>query len=567
MTILIRNGFVYDPINGINGEKMDIHIGNGKIIENVNNPDFVYDASGKIVMAGGFDVHSHVAGGNLTTARTLRPEDNRKGVKEKGPFTRAEGGAGLPSAFATGYRYIKMGYTFLLQPGMPPLSARQTHDELNDIPIVDKTALVLTEKNWFMMRAFMEEDWDFAARFMAWLNWATKASGTKIVAPGSTEAWAWGKSCKNIDDEVPRWNITPKDIFLGLGKANEMLNIPHSIHLHLNALGIPGNAAVTLESIQALDSLSKSSVVARDQIAHLTHLQFNAYGGESWKTFQSGTEEICKAINKRNNITTDVGAITPGDWTTLTADGPTEYFLSRLNGLKWCNLDTEFETGAGCVPFVYSLKNRANAIQWAIGLELFLLIDDPWKVMLTTDHPNSGPFTDYPIIMSWLMSKAERDRTMKEKCQKDLGSKSIIASLDREYDLYELAIITRSAGSKCFGLETKGHLGVGADADIAVYDFNPEKQDPSKEPQTIRRAFSSAAFVVKSGLPIVRDGEIIAEAPPGTTWYLDLPQREGVEEEISEFFKKYYSVSLNNYPIRESFLRHSAKIPLPSLSD
>ncbi|MHA2232677.1 MAG: amidohydrolase family protein [Candidatus Hodarchaeales archaeon] len=242
MTLLLKNGFVYDPLNKINGERMDIHVGNGKIVDNIDNPKTVYDASGKIIMAGGFDVHSHVAGGNLTTARTLRPEDNRKGVKARGQFTRAEGGAGLPSAFATGYRYIKMGYTFLLQPGMPPLSARQTQDELNDIPIVDKTALVLTEKNWFMMRAFMEGDWDFAARFMAWLNWATKASGTKIVAPGSTEAWAWGKSCKNIDDEIPRWNLTPKDIFLGLGKVNELLNIPHSIHLHLNALGVPGNA-------------------------------------------------------------------------------------------------------------------------------------------------------------------------------------------------------------------------------------------------------------------------------------------------------------------------------------
>ncbi len=562
MTILIKNGFVYDPINNINGEKKDIFVGNGKIVEFVAKPDQIFDASGKIVMAGGFDIHAHVAGGNLTTARTLRPEDNRKGVKARGPFTRAEGGAGLPSAFATGYRYAKMGYTFVLQTGMPPLGARQTQDELNDIPILDKTALVLTEKNWFMMRAFMESDWDFAARYMAWLNWATKASGTKIVAPGSTEAWAWGKSCKNIDDEVPRWNLTPKDIFLGLGKANELLDIPHCIHLHLNSLGVPGNTAVTLDTIRALDSLSKSSSVSRGQVAHLTHLQFNAYGGENWKTFQSGTEEVCKEINKRSNISIDVGAITPGDWTTITADGPTEYFLSRLNGLKWCNLDFEFETGAGCVPFVYSLKNRASAIQWAIGLELFLLIDDLWKVMLTTDHPNSGPFTDYPIIMSWLMSKEERDRTMKEKCHKDLGSKSIIASLDREYDFNDLAIVTRGACSKCFGLSSKGHLGLGADADIAVYDFNPQKQNPAKEPEAIKKAFSSAAFVIKSGLPIVRDGEIIAIAPPGKTYWLDLPQREGIDAEIVEFFKKYYSVSFKNYPVQESFLRNSAKIPL-----
>ena len=31
--LLIKNGFVFDPLNKINGEKMDIAIKNGKIVE------------------------------------------------------------------------------------------------------------------------------------------------------------------------------------------------------------------------------------------------------------------------------------------------------------------------------------------------------------------------------------------------------------------------------------------------------------------------------------------------------------------------------------------------------
>ena len=34
--ILIKNGFVFDPINKINGEKMDIAIKDGKIVEKVS---------------------------------------------------------------------------------------------------------------------------------------------------------------------------------------------------------------------------------------------------------------------------------------------------------------------------------------------------------------------------------------------------------------------------------------------------------------------------------------------------------------------------------------------------
>ena len=34
--LLIKNGFVFDPLNGINGEKMDIAIKNGKIVKSVH---------------------------------------------------------------------------------------------------------------------------------------------------------------------------------------------------------------------------------------------------------------------------------------------------------------------------------------------------------------------------------------------------------------------------------------------------------------------------------------------------------------------------------------------------
>jgi formylmethanofuran dehydrogenase subunit A len=34
--LLIKNGFVFDPLNGINGEIMDIAIRNGKIVAKVH---------------------------------------------------------------------------------------------------------------------------------------------------------------------------------------------------------------------------------------------------------------------------------------------------------------------------------------------------------------------------------------------------------------------------------------------------------------------------------------------------------------------------------------------------
>ena len=44
-------------------------------------------------------------------------------------------------------------------------------------------------------------------------------------------------------------------------------------------------------------------------------------------------------------------------------------------------------TAAASCRYNYRENDFYNAVQWAIGLELFLLIDDPWRVFFTTDHP------------------------------------------------------------------------------------------------------------------------------------------------------------------------------------
>jgi formylmethanofuran dehydrogenase subunit A len=50
----------------------------------------------------------------------------------------------------------------------------------------------------------------------------------------------------------------------------------------------------------------------------------------------------------------------------------------------------------GIVPHEYRAGSFHNAVQFAAGLELFLLIDDPWRVFFTTDHQNGAPFTASP---------------------------------------------------------------------------------------------------------------------------------------------------------------------------
>ena len=43
---------------------------------------------------------------------------------------------------------------------------------------------------------------------------------------------------------------------------------------------------------------------------------------------------------------------------------------------------------------------------------------------MTTDHPNGGPFYDYPKVLAWLYSKKAREATLK-KCHKSAKKKSL----------------------------------------------------------------------------------------------------------------------------------------------
>ena len=214
--LLIKNGFVYDPLNGIDGERMDIAIQGGKIVKKLGRKKKIIDASGMIVMPGGVDIHSHIAGAKVNSGRMFRPEDHFKDFEVKTAKTRSGVGYSIPSTFTTGYRYARMGYTTVMDPAMPPLKARHTHEELNDTPIIDKASYPLLNDCWFVLEPLSKGLIEDCAAYVAWTMEVTRGYVIKIVNPGGLEAWGFGRNMRNIDDTVPNFNITPREIIRGL---------------------------------------------------------------------------------------------------------------------------------------------------------------------------------------------------------------------------------------------------------------------------------------------------------------------------------------------------------------
>ena len=193
---LIKNGFVFDPLQGIKGDRMEIAVKDGKIVETgaLRHPETI-DSSGMTVMGGGIDIHAHVVGPKVNVGRLFRPEDKLF----KSPLkrcSRMEMGFSVPSTFKAGYDYARMGYVFVNEAAMPPLHSPHVHEEIRDTPIIDNAAMPVFANNWFTLEYLKNHEIENNAAYTAWLLRATRGFAIKAVNPGGTEAWGWGLNCR-----------------------------------------------------------------------------------------------------------------------------------------------------------------------------------------------------------------------------------------------------------------------------------------------------------------------------------------------------------------------------------
>ena len=541
----IVNGRVFDPAHGVNGAVQDICIRDGKIVDGAPPDAKRIDASGMVVMPGGVDIHCHIAGPKANLARKVQPEDHRSDVQLRTRLTRSGTGGSVPSTFTTGYRYAAMGYTTAMEAAVPPLGARHTLEELHDTPVLDKGFFVLMGNNLLLYRLLQEGRRDEFRQALAWWLTVSKAYAPKIVNPGGDEMWKEERNAniKSLDDKIGTFDLTPRQVIAAFIEASNDLGLPHPVHIHCNNLGHTGNVATTLDTMR----------LAEGRRAHMAHIQFHSYGPAVGKSLQhptSAARDIAAFVNGHPNISADVGAVMFGRSTSMTADAPLAYLLHQISGGKWVNADTENESGCGIVPFTYQDRVYTNALQWAIGLELFLLSEDPWRMVFSTDHPNGGSFASYPRLIRLLMDREYRKEQMNRINPKALERSGLRDCQQREFSLSEIAIITRAGPARLLGLTAKGHLGPGADADVTIYEEDDDKE----------KMFSAPRYVIKDGELIIEDHEFRAEHE-GRILHVAPDFDSQIVQVIEPFFEDYYTIRFANYPVDDRYAPHHQVIP------
>jgi len=534
-TVLLRGGRVIDPTHGVDGELRDIAIRDGRIVALVPGEpaDLDIDVDGCILMAGGIDMHTHIGGGKVNLARLLLPEDHRAGANPHALpanlLELASCGTCTPGTLATGYRYAEMGYTTAFEPAMVASNARHAHMEMGDVPILDHGAYVmLGNDELFLEMLARGGDFQQIRDYVAWTMRATKAMGVKVVNPAGISAFKFNQRKLDVDEGHVRWQVTPRQVLHTLARALRELGVPHPLHVHGSNLGVAGNIESTLATIAALDGLP----------AHLTHIQFHAYGREGPKKFSSAAVQLAEAVNTHPNISIDIGQIMFGQTVTASGDTMRQFANADLaSPRKWIGSDIECDAGCGVVPFRYREQSYVNALQWAIGLEIFLLVRDPWRVVLTTDHPNGGPFTSYPHLIRLLMDRGFRDEQL-ARLHPEVAAQAALRSITRELTLYEIAIMTRAAPARLLGLQDRGHLGVGAAADIAVYREQADRE----------AMFSVPEYVFKDGALVARAGRITA-LPVGGTHFVEPDYDAAIEKTLRKHFASHGSVNFDHVAI------------------
>ena len=316
-----------------------------------------------VVMPGGVDIHSHVAGASVNLARRLLPEEHdadpapRPDLLDGEPLARSGTGGTVPTTFTTGYRYAGLGYTTVFDAAVAPLTARLSHAELDDTPIVDAGFFVLMGNDDYLLRLIDAGETGGRARLRgvaAWRRWRLRDQGRQPRRHRAVEAREpRPHRARHADRVQPRDAARDsRDAGRRGEPASPAARRPHPLQQPRAspATSPPRSTACARSTGDARTSrICSSTATARD-----------ADGG--WR---SGAREVIEYINAHPHVSGDVGQVMFGAATTLTADGPVEYLLHKSSGRKWVNVDVELETGCGIVPV--HLQGEGGDCRAAVG--------------------------------------------------------------------------------------------------------------------------------------------------------------------------------------------------------
>ncbi|MHA1478897.1 MAG: hypothetical protein ACTSPU_11925, partial [Promethearchaeota archaeon] len=373
--LLVRNGFVFDPFNNIEGDTKDILIEDGKVVDKFASSSDVkeIDAKGKTVIPAAVEIHAHVASQQLNWVRLLGSTNQE--------FQNLWNGLTLN---AIAKDYISNGYTFILEANVFPSLTKQTIFDLKLLPVLDKGFLLNPSNLWALELEFQKEMVEEGAVFLSNLLEKVKGFGLKAYNPFEAEYWNWKKVRKNLTEKGRLFNFAPMEVYEKLPRFVEYLGLPHSIHAHIEGYETQyakENLLTTLNKVKSLGlkpNPKNDFEIKRSQIFHLAH-------GSSYN-LDGNNSELIKFYSKNQDFDMDLGFIGFNTINPLiTSD---RHLINKLikstdsSNLIRSSVESEGDSFATLRKF--SKKKKEDCVLWANAIDLALNIS-PWQLQFSVN--------------------------------------------------------------------------------------------------------------------------------------------------------------------------------------
>ncbi|MFX1470181.1 MAG: amidohydrolase family protein [Promethearchaeota archaeon] len=531
--IIVKNGYVYDPLNSIAGEIKDILIENGKIVNRFSNESNVKEinAKNKTVIPGALDIHAHVASHQLNFVRLLSSKSHL--------FQKYWKGLTLNHI---AHSYIKNGYTFILEANVFPSLAKTTIFDFQQLPVLDKAMLLNVSNLWQLELEFQNAKIKDMAVFLQDLLRKIKAFGLKAYNPFENEAeWNFFLLRDDLISKGRLYNFSALDVYENLTKCVNYLGLPHSIHAHIDGYETEQakkNLSIVLDKINSLD-IERNTNLRRSQIFHLAHASHYNIDGNN--------EDLLKIINNSDRFDIDLGIITFNPINPFISSD--KHLMKQLSdeetAHKIIRFAAEFEGENYSTLRSFKKSNPIHCKIWGNAIELALNILDKWKIQLTVNYPNYGDINDIPLVATLLMSKEARTKYTEDMAS-EFFSKEFLNENDQVLSFNDFVIISRASPAKSLGLsEIKGGLGIGTDGDVNILNIDFGELDTDKDYEIVRESLSNIEYVIKNGIIVKSDDKINLNTHGKIFWSdgtTEIKEPSFVLNKKKEFYQKYYSI-------------------------
>ncbi|GAB4307007.1 MAG: formylmethanofuran dehydrogenase subunit A [Promethearchaeota archaeon] len=475
-TVVVKNAWLVDPANGVDGEVVDVAIKDGRVVEDVSSPDVTIDAAGQLTVPCGVDPNCHIFSSTLAGANLF-------------------GGPPLELVAGT---YVRLGYSTIVDPTIPPSAVPLAETWARGLPL-DFGWLVDFGSSWWLAAEVREGDSQRLAQKISQVLREGFALGVSAHVPFDTEWWEPTAGRRGaeylLDSRVPHFDFTPRQVCSVLAAAVKLLGTAHPLHLtppHPESAAGPGVAIGAVGA--ALEGARRTG--GPGPALHWPSLAAFATSEDERGEVALRSKELAKFVGDNGDLEFDLGACAfHGPVGVGTRNKYAERHLKPGTPKLRRSWEAEVEYLAGVRAVRES--RPLDVARWAAGLELALSCPLD-RLSFSVNHPNLGTVWDVPSLMALLASAPYRAEIM-DRVGRLLPHDATLPATDRELTISELVTITRSNPARGYGLVEKGHLGPGAEGSLAVFPLRPDHVDPSTEFELIERALRAARVVLLAG--------------------------------------------------------------------